>query len=77
MVSVEMIEAVGHHYLDTYIAQCSRLLKPDGAMLLQAITIRDQLYESAARGLDFIQRFIFPGSFMPSLTVIADSVRRV
>jgi cyclopropane-fatty-acyl-phospholipid synthase len=77
MISVEMIEAVGHHYLDTYVAQCSRLLKPDGAMLLQAITIRDQLYESAARGLDFIQRFIFPGSFMPSLTIIADSVRRV
>jgi cyclopropane-fatty-acyl-phospholipid synthase len=75
MVSVEMIEAVGRHYLDTYIAQCSRLLKPNGAMLLQAITIRDQLYESAARGIDFIQRFIFPGSFLPSISVIADSVR--
>jgi cyclopropane-fatty-acyl-phospholipid synthase len=77
MVSVEMIEAVGRHYLDTYIEQCSRLLKPNGAMLLQAITIRDQLYESAARGIDFIQRFIFPGSFLPSVTVIADSIRRV
>ncbi|HTG75861.1 MAG TPA: cyclopropane-fatty-acyl-phospholipid synthase family protein [Steroidobacteraceae bacterium] len=77
MVSVEMIEAVGRHYLDAYIAQCSRLLKPNGAMLLQAITIRDQLYESAARGMDFIQRFIFPGSFLPSVSVIADSVRRV
>jgi cyclopropane-fatty-acyl-phospholipid synthase len=77
MVSVEMIEAVGHHYLDTYIAQCSRLLKPNGAMLLQAITIRDQLYESAARGIDFIQRYIFPGSFLPTVSVIADSVRRV
>ena len=75
LVSVEMIEAVGRHYLDTYIAQCSRLLKPNGAMLLQAITIRDQLYESAARGIDFIQRFIFPGSFLPSVSVIADSVR--
>jgi cyclopropane-fatty-acyl-phospholipid synthase len=77
MVSVEMIEAVGHQFLDTYIGQCSRLLKPDGAMLLQAITIRDQLYESAARGIDFIQRFIFPGSFLPTVSVIADSVRRV
>jgi cyclopropane-fatty-acyl-phospholipid synthase len=77
MISVEMIEAVGHHYLDTYIGQCSRLLKSHGAMLLQAITIRDQLYESAARGIDFIQRFVFPGSFLPSLSVIADSVRRV
>ncbi|HEX9772807.1 MAG TPA: cyclopropane-fatty-acyl-phospholipid synthase family protein [Steroidobacteraceae bacterium] len=77
MVSVEMIEAVGHQFLDTYIGQCSRLLKSNGAMLLQAITIRDQLYESAARGIDFIQRFIFPGSFLPSVSVIADSVRRV
>ena len=77
MVSVEMIEAVGHQYLDTYVAQCSRLLKPNGAMLLQAITIRDQLYESAARGVDFIQRYIFPGSFLPTVSVIADSVRRV
>jgi len=76
MVSVEMIEAVGHHYLDTYVAKCSRLLKPNGAMLLQAITIRDQLYESAARGIDFIQRHIFPGSFLPSASVIAESVRR-
>ncbi len=77
MVSVEMIEAVGHQYLDAYVAQCSRLLKPNGAMLLQAITIRDQLYESAARGVDFIQRYIFPGSFLPTVSVIADSVRRV
>jgi cyclopropane-fatty-acyl-phospholipid synthase len=77
MVSVEMIEAVGHQYLDTYVAQCSRLLNQNGAMLLQAITIRDQLYESAARGIDFIQRYIFPGSFLPTVSVIADSVRRV
>jgi cyclopropane-fatty-acyl-phospholipid synthase len=77
MVSVEMIEAVGHQYLDTYVAQCSRLLNPNGAMLLQAITIRDQLYESAGRGIDFIQRYIFPGSFLPTVSVIADSVRRV
>ena len=77
LASVEMIEAVGHQFLDTYTAQCSRLLEPHGAMLLQAITIQDQLYEPALASVDFIQRFIFPGSFIPSITAITDSVRRV
>jgi cyclopropane-fatty-acyl-phospholipid synthase len=76
LVSVEMIEAVGHQFLDTYTARCSQLLEPHGAMLLQAITIQDQLYEQALGSVDFIQRFIFPGSFIPSVTAIADSVRR-
>jgi len=76
LVSVEMIEAVGARYLDTYTAKCSSLLKPDGAMLLQAITIQDQVYEQALQSVDFIQRFIFPGSFIPSITAIADSLRR-
>jgi cyclopropane-fatty-acyl-phospholipid synthase len=76
LVSIEMIEAVGHQFLDTYTAQCSRLLEPHGAMLLQAITIRDQLYAEALESVDFIQRYIFPGSFIPSVTAIADSVRR-
>jgi cyclopropane-fatty-acyl-phospholipid synthase len=76
LVSVEMIEAVGHQYLDDYTAQCSRLLAPEGAMLLQAITIQDQFYEAALESVDFIQRYIFPGSFIPSVTAIVDSVRR-
>ncbi len=76
LVSVEMIEAVGHQYLDTYTAKCASLLKPDGAMLLQAITIQDQVYESALKSVDFIQRFIFPGSFIPSVAAITDSLRR-
>jgi cyclopropane-fatty-acyl-phospholipid synthase len=76
LVSIEMIEAVGHHFLDTYTAKCASLLKPDGAMLLQAITIQDQVYEQALKSVDFIQRFIFPGSFIPSVTAITDSVRR-
>ena len=76
LVSVEMIEAVGHQYLDTYFAKCSSLLKPDGAMLLQAITLQDQVYEEALKRVDFIQRFIFPGSFIPSVTAIVDSVTR-
>jgi len=76
LVSIEMIEAVGARYLDTYTAQCARLLAPHGAMLLQAITIQDQVYEEALDSVDFIQRFIFPGSFIPSVSAIADSVRR-
>ncbi len=75
-VSVEMIEAVGHQYLDTYFATCSRLLKPSGAMLLQAITLQDQHYANALKNVDFIQRFVFPGSFIPSVTAIADSLTR-
>ncbi len=76
LVSIEMVEAVGHQYLDAYFGKCSSLLKPEGAMLLQAITIRDQLYLEALRSVDFIQRFIFPGSFIPSIQAIVDSLAR-
>jgi cyclopropane-fatty-acyl-phospholipid synthase len=77
LVSIEMIEAVGHQYLDTYFKQCGALLKSDGAMLLQAITIADQYYDQARKTVDFIKHFIFPGSFIPSVQAIVDSVARV
>jgi cyclopropane-fatty-acyl-phospholipid synthase len=77
LVSIEMIEAVGHQYLDTYFRQCSNLLRPHGAMLLQAITIRDQFYEQAKRSVDFIKRFIFPGSFIPSAQALVNSLAGV
>jgi cyclopropane-fatty-acyl-phospholipid synthase len=70
LVSIEMIEAVGADFLETYLAKCSSLLKPSGTMLLQAITIQDQFYERALGQVDYIQRFIFPGSFIPSVTAI-------
>ena len=70
LVSIEMIEAVGADFLETYLARCSSLLKPEGTMLLQAITIQDQFYERALASVDYIQRFIFPGSFIPSVTAI-------
>jgi cyclopropane-fatty-acyl-phospholipid synthase len=73
LVSVEMIEAVGADYLETYLAKCSSLLKPNGTMLLQAITIQDQFYEQALQSVDYIQRFIFPGSFIPSITAITSA----
>ena len=76
LVSIEMIEAVGHQYLDTYFKRCGELLKPTGAMLLQSITIRDQFYEQAKRSVDFIKRFIFPGSFIPSVRALTDSMAR-
>jgi cyclopropane-fatty-acyl-phospholipid synthase len=76
LVSIEMIEAIGHSYYDTYFARCARLLKPEGAMLLQAITIADQRYERARRSVDFIQRYIFPGSCIPSVAALTTSIAR-
>lgn len=67
LVSIEMIEAVGHEYLDGYFAKCSSLLKADGLMLLQAITIADQRYEFYRREVDFIKKFVFPGGCLPSM----------
>lgn len=74
LVSVEMIEAVGHRYYSNYFSQCSRLLAEDGLMLIQAITIPDQRYESASRSVDFIQKYIFPGGALPSLGTISNHV---
>ena len=76
LMSIEMVEAVGHQYLDVYFRQCGRLLHANGAMLLQAITIRDQFYEKALKSVDFIKRFIFPGSFIPSVQALVDAVAR-
>jgi cyclopropane-fatty-acyl-phospholipid synthase len=75
LVSIEMIEAVGPQFLDSYLAQISTLLKPDGLALIQAINMPEQRYLRALRNVDFIQRFIFPGSFIPSFGAILESVR--
>lgn len=76
LVSIEMIEAVGHEYFSSYFSKCSSLLKPHGLMLIQAITISDQRYEAAKNHVDFIQRYIFPGGCLPSNEAIATHVRR-
>lgn len=76
LVSIEMIEAVGHQFYDTYFEACGRLLKPSGMMLLQAITITDQRYASAIKSVDFIQRYIFPGSCIPSVTAMLNSITK-
>lgn len=75
LVSIEMIEAVGPQFLDSYFSQISALLKPDGLALVQAINMPEQRYLRALKNVDFIQRFIFPGSFIPSFGAILESVR--
>ncbi len=76
VVSIEMVEAVGHQYLDTYFECMQKLLKPSGKAVVQAITIDDQQYKKALKEVDFIKRYIFPGSFIPCVTVLADSAAK-
>ena len=76
LVSIEMIEAIDHDLIDTYFQKCSDLLRPDGAMLIQAITIADQRYDEYRKSVDFIQRYIFPGSGLPSSAVMTNAVAR-
>jgi len=76
LVSIEMIEAVGHEYFDTYFDCVSKLLKPEGKAVIQAITISKQRYEPARRSVDFIKRYIFPGGCLPSLAVINNALAK-
>jgi cyclopropane-fatty-acyl-phospholipid synthase len=77
LVSIEMIEAVGWQYFDTYFKACDRLLADDGLFLLQAITIDDRLYEIEKSSRSFANTHVFPGGCLPSMKVIADSVDSV
>ena len=70
LVSIEMIEAVGEQYLPTYFNKCRQLLKPSGLALIQAITIEDARYEKSLNTIDYIKRYIFPGSFIPCISVM-------
>ena len=74
LVSIEMIESVGHQYIDQYFSKCSQLLKPNGAMLIQAITISDFLYYRYIRSMDFIRKYIFPGGSLPSMSSMLASI---
>ena len=76
IVSVEMLEAVGHKYLDTYFSKCNELLKRDGVLALQVITCPDSRYESMRKGVDWIQKHIFPGSLLPSVSAINAAINR-
>jgi cyclopropane-fatty-acyl-phospholipid synthase len=74
LVSIEMIEAVGHQFYDIYFAKCASLLRADGLALIQAITIVDQRFNAAKNSVDFIQRYIFPGSNIPSISAMLNSI---
>ena len=74
LVSIEMIEAVGFEYLPSFFKQCNQRLKPGGKLLIQSITIADQRFDYYKRSVDFIQRYIFPGGFLPSITVLAQNL---
>ena len=76
LASIEMIEAIGHQYLDTYFAKLGKLLAPHGMALIQAITIEDHRYDQALRAVDFIKRHVFPGSFIPSVSAMLASAAR-
>jgi len=76
IVSVEMIEAVGKRYLPGFFGKLNSLLKPGGKLMLQAITIADQRFASYSRSEDFIQKHIFPGGFLPSLSMMTDLLAR-
>lgn len=76
VVSIEMIEAVGHKYFDVFFNQCNRLLKPQGLFFLQAIVINDQAYEAAKNEVDFIKKYIFPGGCLPSVYAISQSIAK-
>ena len=76
LVSIEMIEAIGHQYLETYFRKAGELLADDGLALVQAITIEDRRYARALRSVDFIKRHVFPGSFIPSVSAMVDACAR-
>ncbi|HET9645214.1 MAG TPA: cyclopropane-fatty-acyl-phospholipid synthase family protein, partial [Burkholderiaceae bacterium] len=76
LVSIEMIEGVGHHYFDTFFRRCGELLMSGGTMVLQSITIDDRQYAFARDSVDFIKRHIFPGCCSPSVTALTQSSAR-
>ena len=76
IVSIEMLEAVGHRHLPAFFRRCDELLKPDGLAVIQVITIPDQRYEVYRRDCDWIRKHIFPGGHLPSLTALCEAMTR-
>lgn len=76
IVSIEMIEAVGYEFLDSFFLQCNNRLKVGGKLLIQSITIADQRFEHYKKNVDFIQRYIFPGGFLPSINVLSNQITK-
>ncbi len=76
IVSIEMLEAVGHQYFGEFFRCCERLLAPEGIAALQTITVPDHRYDEYRRGCDWIQKHIFPGGHLPSLGALCDAMAR-
>lgn len=76
IVSIEMLEAVGHEYYGSYFSQCHQLLKKDGILALQMILSPDNRYESFRKNIDWIQKHIFPGSLLPSMSIIQKMINK-
>ena len=76
IASIEMLEAVGDAYVDGYFAKCHEVLKPNGMLAFQVITVPDCRYENLKRGVDWIQKHIFPGSLLLSMARINEAVNR-
>jgi len=76
IVSVEMIEAVGHQFMPRYFQQLNKLLKPGGRLLIQAITIEDQRYDHYRKNVDFIREYIFPGGHLPAVSEICRHIKQ-
>ncbi len=76
VVSIEMLEAVGHEYFGAYFAAIDRLLAPGGRAVIQVITLPDQRYEGYLGRVDFIQKHVFPGAVIPSLTALCEAMTR-
>lgn len=76
IVSVEMIEAVGHKFMPAYFKKLDGLLAPGGKLMIQSITINDQRYDDYRKNVDFIQRYIFPGGHLPSVSLICDQIKQ-
>ncbi len=76
LVSLEMIEAVGRQYLPEYFRTCDRLVGENGAMMIQAIVMPEQKFDRYAKSVDFIQKYIFPGGFLPSITEMQSCIKQ-
>ena len=76
IASIEMIEAVGHEFFDTFFQKCGQLLKPDGLMLLQGIMMFEQRYQAYLKATDFIQRYVFPGGCLPTVSALTGAAAR-
>ena len=77
IASIEMLEAVGDQYLETYFRKCTEVLKPNGLLAFQMITVPDYSYQDLKRGVDWIQKHIFPGSLLLSITRVNQAIQRV